>query len=446
MKKIHNPRLLAVVTLNELEEKGDFLREVLDFHSRQNDLSSLDQGLYTELVYGTVRMRRNLDYVISLFSSRPLEKISPSVLNVLRSAVYQILYLDRVPDRAAVNEAVKLARFFGHEGLAKFSNGLLRQIARRLGEITYPDPRSDLALHLGLKYSFPSWIIEHWVDWLGKEETEALCQALNETPKLTIRINTLKTSQADLRRYLEEQGIQSLPGKLAPDVLEVHPAHLVVKDPALAKGMYYVQDESSALAAHALQVEAGQVVYDLCSAPGGKTTHLAQLMKNQGEILAFDVSERRLQLVEENAKRLGVSVIKAKIGDARENLSLPTVPRVLVDAPCSGLGTMGHRPDIRWRKSPEDIVQLAALQKEILGAAANYVSPGGYLLYSTCTLTKDENQDVAKWFLQHNPDFEGASFPDWFPLSEEERWMHTFFPHRDGLDGFFLAVFRKCEI
>ncbi|HKM42540.1 MAG TPA: transcription antitermination factor NusB, partial [Limnochordia bacterium] len=192
MKRIHNPRQLAVVTLNELEERGDFLREVLDLHSRQNDLSRLDQGLYTELVYGTVRMRRNLDYVISQFSSRPLKKIAPPILNVLRSAVYQILYLDRVPARAAVNEAVNVARIFAHEGVAKFTNGLLRQIVRERGSISYPDWQTDRTLHLGLKYSFPSWIIEHWLDWLGEEETVALCQALNEAPTMHIRVNTLK--------------------------------------------------------------------------------------------------------------------------------------------------------------------------------------------------------------------------------------------------------------
>ena len=442
MKKIHNPRQLAVITLNELEEKGDFLREVLDLHSRQNDLSPLDQGLYTELVYGTVRMRRNLDYVISSFSSRPLTKVTPAILNVLRSAVYQILYLERVPAHAAVNEAVKLARIFGHEGVAKFTNGLLRQLIRKKDTISYPDWERDPVLHLGLKYSFPSWMVEHWLSWLGPTETAMLCQALNETPKLNIRVNTVKTSVPELRDYLTEQGISSAPGKFAPDVLEVSPAGHVVKDQALARGMYYIQDESSALAAHALQVEAGQTVYDLCSAPGGKTTHLAQLMNNQGQIFAFDASGNRLALVEENARRLGITIIETTIRDATETWNLPPGPRVLVDAPCSGLGTMNHRPDIRWNKTPQDIKELVNLQRKILSAASKAVAPGGLLLYSTCTLTKDENQDVAHWFLQEHTDFSGASFPAWFPPGETE-WMRTILPHHHGLDGFFLAVFRK---
>ena len=341
-----------------------------------------------------------------------------------------------------MNEAVKLARIFGHEGVAKFTNGLLRQLIRKKDTISYPDWERDPVLHLGLKYSFPSWMVEHWLSWLGPTETAMLCQALNETPKLNIRVNTVKTSVPELRDYLTEQGISSAPGKFAPDVLEVSPAGLVVKDQALARGMYYIQDESSALAAHALQVEAGQTVYDLCSAPGGKTTHLAQLMNNQGQIFAFDASGNRLALVEENARRLGITIIETTIRDATETWNLPPGPRVLVDAPCSGLGTMNHRPDIRWNKTPQEIKELVNLQRKILSAASKAVAPGGLLLYSTCTLTKDENQDVAHWFLQEHTDFSGASFPAWFPPGETE-WMRTILPHHHGLDGFFLAVFRK---
>ncbi|MGI6650890.1 MAG: 16S rRNA (cytosine(967)-C(5))-methyltransferase RsmB [Limnochordia bacterium] len=443
MAKVTNPRQLAVLTLNKLEKTEDFLREVLDSHLRQNSLSSLDQGLYTELVYGTVRMRRSLDYVLSLCSSRPLAKIKPEILNVLRSAVYQILYLDRVPARAAVHEAVNLARLFGHEGLAKFTNGILRQVVRRRGSIPYPDQGRDLVRHLGVKYSFPDWIVEHWLDWLGKDETVALCQALNEPPRLQIRVNTLKHSPEEVQTYLEGRGLSVKPGQYAPDILEVSPAHLAVRDQGLEAGMYYVQDESSALAAHALQAEPGQTVYDLCSAPGGKATHLAQLMGNEGKILAFDISPNRLRLVEENARRLGAAIIETRVGNAAENLQLPPAPRVLVDAPCSGLGTMGHRPDIRWRKELGDIEELAALQRQILAAAARYVVPGGLLLYSTCTLTSTENQAVADWFLASHGDFQGYSFPDWFPASAGPAWMKTILPHRHGLDGFFLAIFRK---
>lgn len=443
MNGISNPRQLAIETLNRLEETGDFLREVLDFHLRKNSLKSIDQGLYTELVYGTVRMRYNLDYVLSLFSSRPLKNIKPAILNVLRSAVYQILYLQRIPASAAVNEAVKLARLFGHEGVARFANGILRQVVRHKDNISYPPLEGDPKGHLSLKYSFPPWIIELWLKWWGREETLALCRAMNEPPNLHIRANTLKVTPGEVRTYFQGQGIAASPGRYVPEVLEVSPAHLVIRDPWLAEGMYYIQDESSTLVAHALRVEPGQLVYDLCSAPGGKTTHLAQLMENRGRIVAFDLHSGRLQLVEDNARRLEISIIEARQGDATEDLALAPAPRVLVDAPCSGLGTMRHRPDIRWRKSLAEIMELATLQKKILGRAANYVAPGGLLLYSTCTLTKYENQDVANWFLDTHPEYSGFSFPSWFPAADEPSWMKTLFPHRYGLDGFFLAIFRK---
>lgn len=443
MKPVTNPRQLAVLTLHELEERGDFLREVLDLHLRQNALSVLDQGLYTELVYGTVRMRRNLDYILSQFSSRPLEKLDGHILQLLRTALYQILYLDRVPPAAAVNEAVKLARHFGHEGVAKFTNAVLRQVQRKQNTIFYPSIEDDPVEHIGLKHSFPSWIVKMWVEKWGSKEAARLCQAMNEVPQMHLRVNTLKTSPAEVRSHFEGQGATVQAGRYLPEVLQVRPAHLVVHDPWLEQGMYYIQDESSTLAAHALQVEPGQRVYNLCSAPGGKATHLAQLMEDQGQILALDMKENRLGLVKENAAKLGISIIETRQGDATQDLGLPPAQRVLVDAPCSGLGTMRHRPDIRWRKKPGEILELALLQKKILQAAANYVAPGGLLLYSTCTLTADENEDVATWFLDTHRDFQGHPLPSWFPASPEPSWTRTFLPHKHSLDGFFVSVFIK---
>ncbi|NMB00990.1 MAG: 16S rRNA (cytosine(967)-C(5))-methyltransferase RsmB [Firmicutes bacterium] len=447
MANISNPRQLAVITLNQLEETGGFLRELVDAQIRSNDLTRVDQGLYTELVYGTVRMRANLDYILQKYSSRPLAKIQLSILNVLRSALYQILYLDRIPVSAAVNEAVRLARIFGHEGVVKFTNGILRRVARESATITYPSLEDNPVDHISFKYSYPSWIVELWLDWWGLEETLALCQAMNEQPEMHIRVNTLKTTQEEVEAHLTERGCSCSPGRFVPEILKVHPGHLVISDSWLSEGKYYVQDESSALVAHALQVEPGQVVYDLCSAPGGKATHLAQLMKNQGRIMAFDVSSTRLETVEKNAQRLGISIIETRQGDASSDLGLAPAPRVLVDAPCSGLGTMRHRPDIRWSKSKEEIRDLVEIQKGILSQAANYVAPGGLLLYTTCSLTKWENHDVAQWFLANHPQFSPDSFPSWFPETPgEPSWMKTLLPHRDLVDGFYLAIFRKYKV
>jgi 16S rRNA (cytosine967-C5)-methyltransferase len=445
MGRSTDPRYLAVDTLNKLESSGEFLKDLLDAQLQKSSLSRLDQGLFTELVMGTVRMKRSLDYVLAQFSKRPLAKIHPALLNVLRIGVYQLLYLDRIPPSAAVNEAVKLARAFGHEGTAKFANGVLRQVLRGRDSLVYPSLEEHPAEHLGLKYSYPDWIVEHWLDRWGVEETAALCRALNEPPQLQIRVNTLKASPAEVRAHLEDRGASVEPGRYLPEIFTVEPAHLAVADPWLDQGMFYIQDESSALAAHALQVEPGQTVYDLCSAPGGKTTHLAQLMQDQGRILAFDVSPRRLALVEENARRLGISSIATAVGDATQDLQLPPAPRVLVDAPCSGLGTMGHRPDIRWRKRAEEIKGLVEIQKGILHQAAGYVDGQGLLLYTTCTLTSWENEEVAHWFLAEHPEFRGEPFPEGFPGCGPEPWLKTLLPHRHGGDGFFLALFRKVK-
>ena len=438
-----NPRYLAVVTLSMLEESQEFLKDLVDRQIRQSALSRLDQGLFTELVFGAVRMQRSLDYVLSQFSSRPVEKIQPALRNILRLGVYQLLYLDRIPPSAAVNESVKLARAFGHEGTARFANGLLRQVLRGRDAIRYPSCEEDPVEYLGLKYSFPGWIIELWMKWWGVEETEALCQALNEPPQMDIRVNTLKTSPEEVQRHLAERGVSVAPGRYLPEILQVQPAHAVIADPWLQEGMYYVQDESSALAAHALRVESGQLVYDLCSAPGGKATHLAQLMADQGQILAIDVSPQRLALVEENAKRLGISIIRTQVGSAAEELHLPPAPRVLVDAPCSGLGTMRHRPDIRWRRKKEELRDLVSIQKKILSQAARCVAPGGRLLYSTCTRSRWENEEVAEWFLAEHRQFAGEPFPEGFPGFAEKPWLRTLFPHRHLVDGFFLANFTK---
>lgn len=448
MKKIMNPRHLAVLTLNQLEEGEDFLREVLDFRLRENPLNNrLDQALYTELVYGTTRMCRNLDYVLSQFSSRPLSKIKGPIVNNLRIALYQILYLDRIPPSAAVNEGVKLARQLGHEGVASFTNALLRSVLRSGPHITYPSFSEDPTSHLSFKYSFPHWIVKEWVGFWGAEETLALCQALNEAPKMHLRVNTLKIEPHELMEYFSQKQVESKPGCFVPEVLEVRPAHLVLNDPYLSEGKYYIQDESSALVGYALQVEPGQRVYDLCSAPGGKATHLAQLMEDQGQITCFDVNPNRLKLVDENVERLGISCITTEVGDATQELSLPQVERVLVDAPCSGLGTMRHRPDIRWRKNLEEVLELAAIQRKILHRSADYVAPGGLLVYSTCTLTKQENDQVAKEFLENHPQFSGHALPAWFPQVEgEPEWYRTIFPHHHGLDGFFVAVFRKNKL
>ncbi|NLJ80581.1 MAG: 16S rRNA (cytosine(967)-C(5))-methyltransferase RsmB, partial [Firmicutes bacterium] len=256
--------------------------------------------------------------------------------------------------------------------------------------------------------------------------------------------NTLRVTPQEVASHFMNLGADVTPGSFTPEIVKVKPGSLAVRDSWLKQGKYYIQDESSALAAHALGVQPGHLVYDLCSAPGGKATHLGQLMENRGRILAIDADPRRILRVEENARRLGITIIETRKADASKELNLKPAPRVLVDAPCTGWGTIRKRPDLRWRKKPSDVAKLIQIQRKILSRAARCVQKGGLLLYSTCTINKGENQDQAQWFLAEHPDFSGFPLPSWFPEPlGEPPWQRQLFPQIHNLDGFFLALFRK---
>lgn len=443
----HNPRFLAALAVHQFEQSGDFLGEILDSFIQKGNLSPLDRGLFTELVYGTVRMKLNLDHIIQQFSSRKLSQIEPKILQVLRVGVYQLFYLNRIPARAAVHEAVDCARKLGCKSSASFVNGLLRGILRGKDNIRYPDPKSKPAAYLALRYSFPRWMMADWVKRWGFAAAEALCRAFNEPPPTALRVNTRRISVSELAQHFQEQGAVVRPGRYAPDVIWVTPGQLAVNDEFFRQGAYYIQDEGSALIAHAVDPQPGEMIHDLCSAPGGKATHMAQLMNDQGVVWAWDIDQERLAKVEENALRQGLSIIKVRQGNAAQPLNAPPGDRVLVDAPCSGLGTMSHRPDIRWRRKPEEIQELADLQRKIMTTAAQLVKPGGKLIYSTCTITREEGEEIAKWFFQNHPEFSPAALPEWFPepADREPPHMRLFLPHLHGTDGFFVAAFVKTR-
>jgi 16S rRNA (cytosine967-C5)-methyltransferase len=439
-----NPRLLAALAVQTFEESGDFLGEILDSFIQQASLSPLDRGLFTELVYGTVRMKLNLDHIIQQFSSRKLRDIEPKILQVLRVGVYQLFYLDRIPARAAVHEAVNCARRLGRKGAEGFVNGILRGVLRGKARVQYPDPASRPTAYLSLRYSFPEWMVADWAARFGFTGAEELCQAFNAPPQTTLRVNTCNRSVEEVREHFQSRGAAVQAGRYAPDVITVFPGHLGVDDALFHQGAYYIQDEGSSLVAHAVNPQPGEVIHDLCSAPGGKATHMAQLMDDQGEIWAWDISGERLAKVEENARRQGFSIIKAVPGDASQPLDAPPGDRILVDAPCSGLGTLGHRPDIRWRRRPEEVQDLAQLQRKIMESAARLVKPGGKLVYSVCTITMEEGEGIAHWFLKTHPEFSAAALPEWFPepLGSEPH-MRLFLPHIHRIDGFFVAAFSR---
>jgi 16S rRNA (cytosine967-C5)-methyltransferase len=359
---------------------------------------------------------------------------------------YQIAFLERVPAFAAVNDAVTLAP--RSPGVSAFVNAVLRSFARRGAREREPAPPRNPIDALAARCSFPAWIVERWVVRYGRDEAESLMRALNERPPLTLRANRLRITRDELgRRLADEDGLDSRPTRLAPEGLVVGPGGAPGEWRAFVDGGFAVQDEASMLIARLLAPEPGATVADVCAAPGTKTTHLAELMDNRGRILAFDREPTRLARVGEAAARLGISIIDAREGPV-ESLAkdFPAAcDGVLVDAPCSNLGVLRRNPEVKWRRQPSDIALASQRQREILGSAAAMVRPGGRLVYATCSLEPEENDDVARAFLAAKPEFR-LDPPDDFPLPLDAAGWLRCLPHRHGTDGFSAVRFRRSEV
>lgn len=437
-----NPRAAAVDALIEIEQ-GAFTATALDQVLSSYNLSDRDSGLATEIIYGSIRMRATLDYYLNHISKQKVKKLEPRIRSILRSGAYQILFLDRVPESAAVNESVNLVSRRNRQRSAGFVNGVLRNLIRRQSEICFPDLATNPVEHIAFKYSHPQWMIERWLKRYGVEDTIKFCVINNATPKTDLRVNTLKISVSDLQAYLAKQGVEVNPGKYLPDVLTSELGTELLNDPFFNEGYFYLQNESSAMVAHAVQPQPGDIIYDLCAAPGGKSTHLAQLIKNEGQILALDNDHDRVKLIEANIERLGTSSVQARSGDASK-IQLPQADKVLVDAPCSGLGVLRHKPDARWSKSLQDISELVKIQKSILLNAATLVKQGGQLIYSTCSTEPEENQEIIKWFLQKHPNFQLQTLPEWLPLTNDNK-MLSILPFINEIDGFFICKMEKVR-
>lgn len=442
-----NARDIALQVLLAVETRGAYanlaVRSILD---RENP-DRLDRAFVTELVYGTLRSLNSLDWILGQFLKKPLNKQTPVVRNILRMGVYQIFNMDRVPDSAACNESANLARRHENPGAVKFVNGVLRNIARAKDRISYPDPEKDPVNYISLKYSHPRWMVRRWIEMFGINETVELCKANNRSAPTTVRTNTLKITREKLARRLTEEGLSVTPTKYAPEGLNLEGVHGLGNLAAFNEGLMQVQDESSMLVGHALSPAPGTKVLDMTSAPGGKTTHLAQLMGNTGEIKACDIHAHKLELIRENCRRLGITIVNTYQGDAR-NLSRQFknwAQFLLLDAPCSGLGVLRRRPDARWRKDQKQIKEIAELQKELLTEAGRCLKPGGVMVYSTCTLTPEENVDLVKEFLAFNEHFELDSLEGYLPaeLGDLQQGLIQLIPHKHNTDGFFIARLRK---
>ncbi|EAX48606.1 sun protein [Thermosinus carboxydivorans Nor1] len=435
-----NAREVALKVINRVDIDGAYANIALAQEMSQRDLTDRDRRFITELVYGTVKAGATLDWILSHYSSRPLDKIHPVIRNILRMGIYQIFFLSRIPVSAACNEAVKLAQKYGHAGTVKFVNAVLRSAGRSPDKVVYPDRERDPEKYIALRYFHPEWLVRRWVARFGAAICERLCEANNETPPLSLRTNTLKTSRADLLRRLAGEGVVCEPSAWAPEGILCHEYPALSKLASLRAGLFQVQDESSMTVAHVLSPRPGDFVIDACGAPGGKSTHIAALMGNKGKVLATDIYEHKLALMRDNAVRLGISILETQLLDAVKlgELYPGQADRVLVDAPCSGLGVLRRKPDSRWRKNEQMLTDLPRLQLAILASAAKCLKPGGILVYSTCTTEPEENGEVVKSFLATNPEFILEPAGRYLPVGRQEE-MVQLWPHADGVDGFFIA-------
>lgn len=373
------------------------------------------------------------------------------MLNTLRLGLYQIFFLTKTPASAAVNESVELAKKTRGKGGGGFVNAILRSALREKETIPHPDKRQDPALHIAVIQSHPLWLVQRWIEELGVEETLKICVGNNRIPALTLRTNTLKIRREGLIEKLREKGLISAPSPFSDDGILLKDGPPTSELPFLKEGLFVIQDEASQLITLILDPKPGEKILDACAAPGGKTTHVAQRMENLGEIYAFDLRQEKLKQIEEGCKRLGIKIVRTTIGDAVNSLPGPgeiKFDRVLADVPCSGFGTLRRNPDLKWRREKEDLKRLSQLQLSILKNLSGYVSEGGLLVYSTCTVFHEENEDVVETFLSEHRAFKLDSLVEVLPekchLFIKKGYFKTF-PPAGELDGFFAARLRKAS-
>lgn len=427
----------AVKILNRVERTDSYLDKLIDAELRSSEFNDLDKSLLMEIVHGVLRWQSKLDWVLNGFFHGNFSKAEVTVRNTLRAALYQILFLDKVPDHAAVNEAVDFIKRVRGEKAGGLVNGVLRNIIRNKDGIHYPDVQNDAALYLSTMYSFPLWMVKRWMNRFGFYETEKLLEAQNQKPGLSLRINTMKTTVEDFMKMFDLQNISYERSQFLPMFLKTSNLSNISQTEIFRRGFFTVQDESAGIAAVLLDVKPGERVVDLCSAPGGKTTFFGEVMKNQGEIIAVDKYQTRLNLVKTACERVGLTNITYIAADGIEFQTEP-VDKILIDAPCSGLGVLSKKPDIKIKREMRDINEVVKIQELLLNNAATILKPGGAMVYSTCTIEPEENFGVVKKFLETHPEFEIDPASKYIAekIVSADGFVETF-PHRNGIDGSF---------
>lgn len=436
-----NTRELVLDILLDVTKRGEYSHiaaaNVLEKHQY---LDKKDRAFITRMTEGTLENLIKMDYIIDQFSKVPVRKMKPVIRCILRSGVYQIMYMDTVPDAAACNEAVRLAKKKGFRNLSGFVNGVLRNISRGKDRIVWPDKEKDPESYLSIRYSIPEWMIRMWLEEFGcqltkkedLERMEQLLEALSSPAPLTIRTNTDRCTPTELRQKLEAEGVSAVRSNELPYAFHITGYDHLAALSSFREGLFYIQDLSSMLAAEAAAPKEHDFVLDVCAAPGGKAIHIAQLLHGTGHVLARDLTPYKVNLLHENIQRCRITNMEAQVWDARilDESYREKADLVIADLPCSGLGVMRRKKDIRYKMTPEKIRELAALQREILTTIHHYVKPGARMIYSTCTISRRENEENIQWFLDNHKDFNLRS-------------SRQIFPAIAGGDGFYIAEFQK---
>ncbi|MBM7571774.1 16S rRNA (cytosine(967)-C(5))-methyltransferase RsmB [Aquibacillus albus] len=441
-------RNTALDILVRIDEGGGFSHLLIDQAIKKKGLNSRDEGLLTEIVYGTLQRKLTLEYFLSHFVDKK-RKLAPWVNMLLYMSLYQMIYLDKVPDHAIIHESVEISKKRGHRGISGLVNGILRNVQRK--GVPNVDKIEDSVKRLSIKTSHPTWLTKRWMNMYGMDITEAICETNLTHKPISVRIQPMKINKRDAVTQLEDEGFEIEESIFSDQGLVVNKGN-ILHSTLFKNGYLTIQDQSSMLVAEMMEVEKGMTVLDACSAPGGKTTHIAEKMLNEGNIHAYDLHDKKAKLVSKKALQLDLTIIEAKQADSRELNHYhknDTFDRILIDAPCSGLGVLRGKPDIKYNKAESDIEKLASIQLELLEKISPLLKGDGKIIYSTCTIDKAENEKVVQQFLTNHPEYQiDEGFFDELPEALRNsigvtEWGLQLFPHEFNTDGFFLTRITK---
>jgi len=434
-----SPRQLVIKLLDKLDQTNAYADLLIESEFKKNKFSDPDRALIQEIFFGVIRWRNHLNWIISTFFQGNFDKSPHLIQSILQSSLYQLHLMDRIPDYAAINEAVELAKSNGGLYWGKKVNAILRSYQRNKDRINWPDRSTKPARFISVYYSHPEWMVQRWIKRLGFEATVAFCQANNKNPEMSLRVNRLKISTADLKSILAQSNVQTNQSIYLENFLLAQKLPNLNQFQPFQHGLFSIQDTSAGLACLLLDPKPGDTIVDLCAAPGGKTSFLAELTSDRSKILSIDLNKSRLNLIKKNLDRLGIKSVQLIQADGTQ-FSGDKVDKIIVDAPCSGLGVLSKRVDLRWKRTPEQVKELSTLQFKLINNAATLLKTGGVLVYCTCTIEPEENEQIIKRFLQEHKDFhlEPASKYVSKEVTGPDGYIYTY-PHRHRMDGSFAV-------